>query len=66
MKSFTAKKLIDALINNPKENSSNTRFKFWEHENHPVLLETTDADNNYLNYTHENTVTAGFVAGLWY
>ena len=66
MKSFTAMKLIDAIINNPKENSSNKRFKFWDHENHPVLLETTDADNNYLYYTHENTVTAGFVAGLWY
>ena len=82
MKSFTAMKLIDAIINNPKESrregllhtfeqagqksSSNIRFKFWEHENHPVLLETTTMYNQRLNYTHYNPVTAGFVAEPWH
>ncbi len=49
-------KLIDAIINNPQEsrkgwmldlfeknglkNKSNYRFQFWEHENHPILLDT--------------------------
>jgi putative transposase len=52
-KSFTAMKLIDAIINNPKESrrewildlfqkygkasSSNHRFQVWQHENHPFL-----------------------------
>ena len=77
MKSFTAMKLIDAILNNPKESrreallhtfedagkksSSNTRFKFWEHENFPVLPDTTTIYNQRLNYTHWNPITAGFV-----
>ncbi len=56
IKSFTAIKLIDTIINNPQEsrkkwtldlfeknglqNKSNYRFQFWEHENHPILLDT--------------------------
>jgi putative transposase len=55
-KSFTGLKLIDAIIKNPKENrrenmlnifeaegkksSSNFRFKFLEHEKHPILLDS--------------------------
>ncbi|MBC7510866.1 MAG: transposase [Ferruginibacter sp.] len=82
MKSYTAMKLIDAIINNPKESrresllhtfeeagqkgSSNVQFKFWEHENHPVFLETTEAYDNCLQYTHWNPVTAGFVAEPWH
>jgi putative transposase len=81
-KSFTAMKLIDAIINNPiesrkeqllhtfeeaaRKSSSNTRFKFWEHENHPVLLESTEMYNERLNYLHWNPVKAGFVAEPWH
>lgn len=77
MKSFTAKELINAVINNLKESrkenmlnvfesegkksSSNFRFKFWEHENHPVMLDSTEVFNQRLNYIHQNPVTAGFV-----
>ena len=77
-KSFTAMKLIDAIINNPKESrregllhvfeeaakksNSNLRFKFWEHENYPILLANTEMFNQRLNYLHNNPVTAGFVA----
>ena len=82
IKSFTAMKLIDAIINNPKESrrehllhtfeeagkesSSNFKYKFWEHENHPVLLDTTEIFNQRLNYLHWNPVTAGFVAEPWH
>lgn len=82
IKSYTAMKLIDAVINNSKESrresllhtfeeagrksSSNHKFKFWEHENHPILLETTAMYNQRLNYTHYNPVTAGFVAEPWH
>ena len=75
-------KLIDAVIKNPKESrrehllntfeeagkksSSNFRYKFWEHENHPVLLESTEMYNQRLNYLHWNPVTTGFVAEPWY
>ncbi len=78
IKSFTAMKIIDAIIKNPKESrkehllhtfseagkssSSNFKYKFWEHENHPVLLDTTEMYNQRLNYLHWNPVTAGFVA----
>ena len=79
IKSFTAIKLIDAIINNEKEsrkewmldifekhgnqNKSNYRFQFWQHENHPVLLD--DYSNKYaqrLLYLHNNPVRAGFVS----
>ena len=75
-------KLIDAIIKNPKESrrenklnifeaegkksSSNFRFKFWEHENHPLLLDSILTFNQRLNYLHWNSVTAGFVTEPWY
>lgn len=82
MKSFTAMKLIDAVINNPKESrreyllnlfeaegkksSSNVRFKFWEHENHPIQLDSDIIFNQKINYLHWNPVTAGFVTEPWH
>lgn len=77
MKSFTAMKLIDAIIKNLKESrqenmldifemkgkkcSSNFRFKFWEQENHAILLDSVLVFYQRLNYLHWNPVTAGFV-----
>ena len=77
MKSFTAMNLINAIINNPQESrrenllhvfesegtksSSNFRFKFWEHENHPIMLDSIEIYNQRLNYVHQNPVRAGFV-----
>ncbi len=82
MKSFTAVKLIDSIINNPKESrreymlnlleaegkksSSNYRFKLWQHENHPILLDSDVMFNQRLNYLHWNPVTAGFVSEPWH
>ncbi|MEO6722632.1 MAG: transposase [Ferruginibacter sp.] len=82
IKSFTATQITNAILNNAKESrkenlvyvfesagkasSSNTKYKFWEHENHPVLLETTSMYNQTLNYLHWNPVTAGFVEEPWY
>ena len=75
-------KLIDAVIINSKESrkeyllhtfategkksSSNFKHKFWEHENHPVLLDSTSMYNQRLNYLHLNPVTAGFVMEPWH
>ncbi len=77
IKSFTAIKLIDTIINNPQEsrekwmldlfekngqqNKSNYRFQFWEHENHPILLDTEIKFRQRFTYLHENPVRAGFV-----
>ena len=82
IKSFTATQITNAVLNNSQESrkqnlqhifesagkasSSNTKYKFWEHENHPVLLETTDMYNQRLNYRHWNRVTAGFVEEPWH
>jgi putative transposase len=82
MKSFTAMKLIDAVIKNPKESrreyllnlfeaegkksSRNFRFKFWEHENHPIILDSDIVFNQKINYLHWNPVTAGFVTEPWH
>ena len=75
-------KLIDAIINNQnesrrehllhtfeeadKKSSSNFKYKFWEHENHPVLLNITEMYNQRINYLHFNPVTAGFVEEPWH
>ena len=82
IKSFTAMKLIGAIINNKKESrreqllhtfegagnksSSNFKYKFWEHGNHPVLLDSTEMYNQRLNYLHWDPVTAGFVDEPWH
>lgn len=84
IKSFTALKIIDAVINNPQEsrkkwmldifekngkaNKSNFRFQLWQHENHPVLLDTNEMLQQRMNYLHENPVRAGFVTSpeYWY
>lgn len=76
-KSFTAINLIEAIINNPREsrkdwllklfeqygaqNKNNYRYQFWQHENHPVLLNNVSMFNQRLKYLHENPVRAGFV-----
>ena len=78
MKSFTALKIIDAIINNNQEsrrewmlkifkqhgdlNRSNYQYQFWQHENHPVLLDTQSKYLQRLNYLHDNPVRAGFVS----
>ena len=75
-------KLIDASVNNSKESSkeyllytfgaegkrssSNFRDKFWEHENHPVLIDNTEIYNQHLNYLYWNPVNAGFVNESWH
>ena len=78
IKSFTALKLIDAIINNPQEsrrewllkifeqhgqqNKSNHRYQFWQHENQPILLDNAAKFLQRLKYLHENPVRAGFVS----
>ena len=81
-KSFTAMKIIDAIIKNSKESrkehllhcfitegkksSSNVKYKFGEHEKHPVLLDKTEMYNQKLHYIHQNPVTARFISESWH
>ena len=69
--------MIDAIINNSgesrkewllnifeqygRENRSNSRYQFRQHENHLVLLEK-DMYSQRMDYLHENPVCAGFVS----
>ena len=75
-------KLLDAIIKNPKESRKESmlnifetagkkssiyfRFKFWENENNPVMLDSELLFNQKLNYLHWNPVTAGFVSEPWH
>jgi REP element-mobilizing transposase RayT len=77
IKSFTAMKIIDAIINNEIESrrewmldlfekngqkmKSNFRFQFWQHENHPILLTNKEMYKQRITYLHENPERAGFV-----
>lgn len=38
-----------------------TGFQFWEHENHPILLDNEDKFRQRFIYLHDNPVRAGFV-----
>ena len=75
-------KIIDAIIKNSKESrkehllhcfitegkksSSNVKYKFGEHEKHPVLLDKTEMYNQKLHYIHQNPVTARFISESWH
>ena len=77
IKSFTAIKIIDSIINNPQESrkewmldlfekngwnmKSNQRFQFWQHGNRPILLTNKEIYNQKFAYLHENPERAGFV-----
>ena len=49
-----------------KKSGSSHRFKFWQHENHPVLLDSDLLFNQKINYLHWNPVTAGFENEPWH
>jgi len=77
IKSYTALKIIDAIIRNLQEsrknwmletfkqygmkNKSNRQYQFWQQENHPVLLDSAEMLEQRITYLHENPVRAGFV-----
>ncbi len=76
-KKFTAMQLIKAIKNNPQEsrkdwllwmlekagkkNGNNTKYQFWQQDNHPIEIEGSTIDQK-LNYIHANPVEAGWVA----
>ena len=77
LKKHTAKQVIKAIEENPREsrkewmlwmmeragqkNANNQKYQFWQQHNQPLLLSNTFAFEQKLNYLHENPVEAGFV-----
>ena len=76
-KSFTAKKLMEAIETNPQESRKEWMIKqfsyygslssqkqerqFWNHGNHPFYLYSNKMIGQKIDYIHNNPVEAGFV-----
>lgn len=75
-KSYTSKRLIEAIKEYPEsrrewilsmfeqaagKHSRNTKYQLWQHNNHPVELESNKFLEQKLDYIHNNPVRAGLV-----
>ncbi len=76
-KKFTSKQIFRAIQDNPQEsrkdwmlevflksgakNSRNKTYQFWQQDNHPIELITTNFTQQKLDYIHNNPVEAGIV-----
>jgi len=81
-KEYTAKELIRAIKENPKESrkewlldmfkqagtkSSNVRnYQFWQHHNKPIELWSAKVIEQKADYLHDNPVAAGYVTEAWH
>ena len=79
-KKFTAMQIIKAINENPQEsrrkwliwmmgragrdNINNTKYQFWQQDNHPIMLEGDWIDQK-MEYLHQNPVEAGWVNEPW-
>ena len=53
--------LTMAFYEDPGATQSNYQYQFWQHENHPILLDNAKMLEQRITYLHENPVRAGFV-----
>ncbi len=76
-KRHTAKKVIEAIENNPQEsrkelllwlferagkkNATTTKYQFWQHHNKPIELWSDQVIKQKIDYVHNNPVETGFV-----
>jgi hypothetical protein len=76
-KSFTAKQIINSIINNPTESrkewllhlfkyfgkhqKQNSEYQFWQKTNHPIELISAPVFDQKVDYIHRSPVTAGIV-----
>lgn len=76
-KTYTAKKLVQLIRENPSEsrknwmldlfakagqiNPFNKNIQFWQNGNMPILLYSPEVIDQKINYIHENPVRAGIV-----
>jgi hypothetical protein len=77
LKKFTSFKIIEAIKDNAQEsrrewmlwmferagkrNPNNTKYQFWQQDNHPIELATNEMMQQKLDYIHQNPVAAGLV-----
>ena len=78
MKKYPAMQLIKAIADNPQEsrrewliekfrsagevNSQNANYQFWQQNNRPMQLLTSERIESAINDIHQNPVKAGWVA----
>ena len=76
-KKFTSKELLREIAGRSEESRKEwmlrifrehartsvrkTEFQLWQHDNHPILLESPDAIDRTLEYIHMNPVVQGWV-----
>ena len=76
-KSYSAKKMIESIENNPKEsrkeyllwffkraakgNGKGNTYQFWQHHNKPIELWSSSVIKQKIDYIHKNPVESGFV-----
>lgn len=76
-KSFTSRNIRELIEKNPiesrrewiiwmmeragKKNSNNTKYQFWQQDNHPIELFDNEILQQKLDYIHKNPVVAGIV-----
>ncbi|MFL1013667.1 REP-associated tyrosine transposase [Flavisericum labens] len=76
-KRHTAKKVTEAIQNNPQEsrkewllwmlerackkNATNSKYQFWQHHNKPIELWSEKVIKQKVDYIHNNPVESGFV-----
>jgi len=76
-KRHTAKKILEAIENNPKEsrkewllwmftragkkNATTTKYQFWQQHNKPIELWSPKVIKQKLDYIHNNPIEGGFV-----
>lgn len=76
MKKYTSMKILEAIKTEPESrrewlleiftqagtaNSNNTKYQFWQQDNHPIECDTSEILEQKMEYIHENPVRAGFV-----
>ncbi|MGJ8760174.1 transposase [Polaribacter sp. AHE13PA] len=77
LKKHTAKKIIEAIKNNPqesrkelllwlfekagKEKANVTKYQFWQHHNKPIELWSEKVIKQKIDYIHNNPIELGFV-----
>ena len=76
-KKYTAKKIIETIIQNPQESRKEwllwmferagkkagnvSKYKFWQHHNKPIELWNTKVIEQKIDYIHNNPIVSGFV-----
>lgn len=53
--------LLKAFEEEGSKNSNNTKYQFWQQDNHPIELAGNNMMNQKLEYIHNNPVKQGFV-----